>query len=336
MAIFGPDISSFQHGVDVSALSDPFVMLKCTEGTYYTDADYPRWLEQAKASKKLVVAYHFVRADEMPGAQALWMKQHIIDMNVPVMLDIETEGSSKPSAAFVVQVADAMDQVGLRVRLAYLPKWYWEQIGRPSLQPLGNRGIGLVASAYPAGSGQAPAAGYLASGGDRGLGWGSYGGLSPVMWQFTDSGLEQQRLDFNAFRGTITELAALLGGSATNTTTVGGVMGSYTMTAGWQNDYPDVAAQLQKHIPAGTVLEESAAAAYGAIRSFVAAERAAVIEAKLDLLLAAKPVGVDAGAIAANVVAAIQDHLVANVDVKAVAEAVQAQLAQALGGHGVG
>lgn len=336
MTLHGPDISSFQHGVDVSALTDPFVMLKCTEGTYYADADYPHWLAQAKSSKKLVVAYHFVRSDETPGAQAAWMAQHIIDKSVPVMLDVETEGSSKPSLPFVVQVADSMNAAGLRVRLAYLPKWYWTQIGSPSLVPLGSRGIGLVSSAYPAGSGLEPSAGYLASGGDTGPGWASYGGLSPVMWQYTDSGLEQQRLDFNAFRGTTAELAALLGGSATNTTTVGGVMGSYTMTAGWQNDYPDVAAQLQQHIPVGTVVDETQASAYAMVRSLVAAERTAAIEAKLDLLLSAKPVVVDAGAIAANVVAAIQQHLVANVDVQAVAEAVQSQLAQALGGHGVG
>jgi hypothetical protein len=84
------------------------------------------------------------------------------------------------------------------------------------------------------------------------------------------------------------------------------------------------------------VLEESAAAAYGAIRSFVAAERAAIIEGKLDRLLAAQPGAVDAAAVAAQVVAAIQQHLAVNVDVQAVAVAVQAQLAQALGNHAAG
>lgn len=335
MTIFGPDISSYEHGVNVGDLTDPFVMLKCTEGTYYADADYARWLAQAKSSKKLVIAYHFVKAEESAGAQAQWLKQHIIDTTLPVMLDIETEGASKPTAQFVAQLADAMYQVGLRVKLAYLPRWYWEQIGSPSLVPLANRGIGLVSSAYPARGGQSPSAGYSASGGDGGTGWASYGGVRPVLWQFTDSGLEQQQMDFNAFRGTITELAKLLGGSGVQETG-GGAMGSYTMSEGWQRDYPDVAAALQAHIPVGTTVDETQAAAYAMIRAFVAAERTAVIEQKLDQLLAVKTPTLDVTALANQIVTAISQHFSGGVDVQAVADAVQAQLAKALGAHGVG
>lgn len=107
-------------------------------------------------------------------------------------------------------------------------------------------------------------------------------------------------------------------------------MGSYTVGAGWQSDYPDVAAQLQKHIPTGTTVDEANAAGYAMIRSFVAAERAAVIEAKLDQLLARPAVQVDAAALAAQIVSAIEPHLTAGADAAAVASAVQAQLAQAL------
>lgn len=335
MTIFGPDISSYEHGINVADLTDPFVMLKCTEGTYYADADYPRWLAQAKASNKLAIAYHFVKVEASPAAQAQWMKQHIIDTNLPVMLDIETEGSSKPNADFVAQLADAMLQVGLRVKLAYLPRWYWEQIGSPSLVPLANRGIGLVSSAYPSRGGQSPSVGYAASGGDGGTGWASYGGVRPVLWQFTDSGLEQQQMDFNAFRGTITDLVALLKGSG-GQETGGGAMGSYTMSDGWQRDYPDVAAALQAHIPVGTTVDETQAAAYAMIRAFVAAERTAVIEQKLDQLLAVKPPVLDTSALANQIVTAISQHFTGGVDAQAVAAAVQAQLAAALGAHGTG
>lgn len=69
--------------------------------------------------------------------------------------------------------------------------------------------------------------------------------------------------------------------------TAGGTsMGSYTMSAGWQTDYPDVAVALQQHIPVGTVIDEGLAAAYAMVRSFVSAERDGAIEAKLDQLLA--------------------------------------------------
>lgn len=335
MAILGPDISSYQGDVNVATLPDPFVLLKCTEGTYYTDSDYSRWLGQGKSSGKLVVAYHFVRSDEPAAAQAAWMAQHIIDKTVPVMLDVETEGSSHPGLPFVMQVADAMASSGLRVKLVYLPKWYWQQIGSPDLQPLVQRGIGLVSSSYPSHGGQDPAVGYAASGGDKGPGWASYGGVTPVLWQFTDSGLRQGLLDFNAFRGTITDMAALLVGAAA-TATGGDAVGNYTMGDGWQKDYPDVAAQLQQHIPAGTVVDETQAAAYAMVRSFVAAERSAVIEAKLDQLLAVKPAVVDTTSLASQIVEAVSQHFSGSVDVQAVAAAVQAQLAQALGGHGAG
>lgn len=335
LAIFGPDISSYQHGLRVADLSDPFILLKCTEGTYYADPDYGPWLAQAKSSKKLAIAYHFVKVESSPQAQAQFLWTRIGDTALPVMLDIETEGTSKPGLPFVLDVADAMLTRGLNVRLAYLPRWYWQQIGSPDLTPLARRGIGVVSSAYPSRAGLEPAAGYAASGGDNGPGWASYGGVRPVLWQYTDSGLEQQRLDFNAFRGTISELAALLTGSTT-TTSGGGAMGSYTVGDGWQRDYPDVAAQLQQHIPAGTTVDETKAAAYAMIRAFVAAERTAVIEQKLDQLLAVKPPAVDTTAIANQVVSAISGHLNVGVDVHAVAVAVQEQLAAALGAHAAG
>lgn len=113
-------------------------------------------------------------------------------------------------------------------------------------------------------------------------------------------------------------------------------MGSYTMSDGWQRDYPDVAAALQAHIPVGTTVDETQAAAYAMIRAFVAAERTAVIEHKLDQLLAQKPPVVDVSALANDVVSAISQHFSGGVDVQAVAVAVQAQLASALGGHGAG
>lgn len=334
MTIFGPDISSYQHGVNVADLSDPFVLLKCTEGTYYADPDYNGWVTQARSSKKMVIPYHFVKTESSAQSQAQYLKAHIGNSSLPVMLDIETEGASKPNLPFVLSVIDAMAAQGLNVKLVYLPRWYWEQIGSPDLTPLAHRNVGLVSSAYPSRGGQEPAVGYAASGGDGGAGWASYGGVRPVLWQFTDSGLEQQQLDFNAFRGTATQLAALLGGSGS--TTGGGAMGSYTMSDGWQRDYPDVAAQLQAHIPVGTVVDETEAAAYAMIRAFVAAERTAVIEQKLDQLLAAKPPVVDTTALANAVVAAITQHLSGGVDVHAVAVAVQQQLAAALGGHAAG
>lgn len=47
MTVFGPDISSYQAGLNLSRLTDAsFVIAKATEGTYYTDADYQGWRRQ--------------------------------------------------------------------------------------------------------------------------------------------------------------------------------------------------------------------------------------------------------------------------------------------------
>lgn len=203
MTIFGPDISSYQHGVNVRALTDEFVLIKCTEGTYYTDADYGNWLSQAKASGKLAVAYHFVSGED-PDAQAAHLLAHIIDKALPVMLDWEPTATYRPTLAQLLAVADALVRHGLRPRLAYAPKWYCQQIGSPSLTGLSARGMGLVSSEYPGGSGYP---------GDNADGWSPYGGMTPILYQFTDVAVEggQTVGDRNAYRGTIGQFAAFLG-----------------------------------------------------------------------------------------------------------------------------
>lgn len=334
MTIFGPDMSSFQKGVDVAALRDPFVLLKCTEGTYYTDGQYPGWLAQAKQSGKLVVAYHFISGED-PGAQAAHLAAHILDKSVPVMIDWEAEGTFKPTLPQLFHLTDAINAAGMRVRLAYVPRWFWSNQGGGDLTPLSQRGVGVVSSAYPGRAGEAPAAGYASAGGDSGVGWQPYGGVTPVLWQYTDAGAEQQSLDFNAFRGTIDQLAALLGGSVH---AVGGdvnLTDTVTISSGFAARYPATAPDgftANAQVQVGTLLEGAA------IRAVNNEHVLASVSQKLDALLnrpsAAPPV--DTGALANQIVTAIEQHLAVNVDAQAVAVAVQAQLAAALGGHGVG
>lgn len=292
MTIFGPDISSYQHGVNVRALTDPFCLLKCTEGTYYTDADYENWLAQAKGSGKLVVAYHFVSGED-PDAQAAHLLAHVIDKTLPVMLDWEPTGTYRPTLAQLLAVADALVRHGLRPKLAYAPRWYWAQIGSPSLAGLSARGMGLVSSAYSGGSGYP---------GDNAAGWSAYGGLTPTLYQYTDVAVEggQKVGDMNAYRGTIQQFAAFLGATTPTPSSPGGSDMSYTVEAGWQHDYPDVATAMQQHIPVGTVLDVDHASGYSAMRSFVAAERAGVIEQKLDQVLSKLGAPADVSAVKAE------------------------------------
>jgi hypothetical protein len=82
-----------------------------------------------------------------------------------------------------------------------LPHWYYQEIGSPDLTPLADAGLSLVSSNYTAYS-------------DTGPGWAGYGGMTPVVWQYTDSQpYGGQSVDFNAYLGTIEEFQALIGGT---------------------------------------------------------------------------------------------------------------------------
>lgn len=334
MTEFLADISSFQHGLRIADLGDCVgVLAKCSEGTYYGDADYNGWRLQTAAAGKIFVAYDFVRADEDPDAQAAWIAAHIVDASLPLMLDVETEGTSKPSIGQVLALADRCRARGLRPKIAYIPYWYWQQIGSPDLTGLWSRGMGLISSAYPGGSGTAA----QLYPGDSAAGWLSYGGMAPALYQFTDKASDGgQLLDMNAYRGTRDQLAAFLG---TTSTTPGGQGMAYTVDiSGWQRDYPDVAGALAQHIPSGTVVDAEHAAAMAMMRSFVAAERTATIEDLVRQLLArpsTQPVDVaalaaalaphiavttDVGQLAADLI----PHLPNGVDLQALADAIAA------------
>lgn len=211
MTIFGPDISSYQRGLNLAALgSAAFVIAKTTEGTYYTDDCYEGWRLQAAALHKPFVWYHFL-SGESAAAQAQHTAANVGDSALPGMLDAEPAGSFSPSLDQIIAYVDAAHAAGLNLRLVYLPRWYWKQIGSPDLSGLAARGVHLVSSAYPGGTGS-PAALYP---GDGAAGWQSYGGMAPLIYQFTNQASDGgQPLDYNACLGTAADLAAALNSSA--------------------------------------------------------------------------------------------------------------------------
>ena len=213
MTIFGPDISSYEAGLDLSRLTDAaFVLAKVTEGTYYTDADFPGWRAQAARISKPLFWYHFL-SGENATAQADHTAAALGPTALPGMLDCEPEGKFSPTLAQIVAYVRAAHAVGLNLRLVYLPHWYWEQMGSPDLSELAALGVHLVSSAYPGGSGTAA----QLYPGDGAAGWNSYGGMTPLLYQFTDKASDGgQQVDFNAFRGSIGQLAAYLTDPTTN------------------------------------------------------------------------------------------------------------------------
>ena len=218
MTIFGCDISGYEQGLDLARLNDaPFVLAKTTEGTYYTDADYDGWRRQAEAARKLFCWYHFLSGEDA-HAQAAHTLAHVGDPTLPGMLDVELEGAFRPTLAQVLAYVDAAHAAGLNLRLAYLPHWYWQQMGSPDLTPLADRGIRLVSSEYPGGSGSAASL-YP---GDGAAGWQPYGNVTPLLYQFTDAAADGgMTVDMNAYRGAVQQLAAELG-STTHPTISGG------------------------------------------------------------------------------------------------------------------
>ena len=206
---FIADIASYQHGLQLATLRPDCVgvEIKCTEGGTYVNPDYAGWLTQARAAGLLTIAYHYIDGSS-PAAQAANLKAHIGDTALPVMLDVE-KGSG--DLANALAVADAMTAAGLRPKLMYLPRWYWEQIGSPPLAaPFAQRALVLINADYPTTSPGSPAGLYP---GDSSSLWDGYGGIAaPTFLQFTASAVEGgMQVDMNAFRGTAEQLAAMLG-----------------------------------------------------------------------------------------------------------------------------
>jgi hypothetical protein len=198
MTIFGTDISSYQTGLDLSTVPDlSFVIAKCSEGTYYTDTAYPGFRSQASRLDVPFAWYHLV-SGEPAAAQVAHTLACVGDPTLPGMIDCEPSGDRPgPTWAQIQDYVRVAIGAGLNLKLMYLPRWYWARIGSPNLTPLVGW-VSLVSSGYPGGS-EYP--------GDSGAGWGPYGGMSPLIWQYTDN---RAGLDFNAYRGTTNQLRSIL------------------------------------------------------------------------------------------------------------------------------
>jgi hypothetical protein len=178
------------------------VAAKATEGTGFADAAYADFKAQAARIGAVFWAYHFLHAG---NAAAQAAHAHAVAGDTPLMLDWEpyAQIGSAPTVADAVGFVDAYRLVGGRVWAVYLPHWYWAQLGSPSLAPVAQRGLALVSSNYPPG-------GYS----DTGPGWAAYGGVSPSLWQYTDAQPYGGRnVDFNAYRGSVAQLSALVNGA---------------------------------------------------------------------------------------------------------------------------
>lgn len=204
---FGLDISHHQDArLDLARCAREgitFVILKATEGAAFNDSEFAANLAEARAAGLLVAAYHYQRPD--PVARQVANIRDSVPLDVPVVLDVEA-GSG--SVALTRELVAALRTAGYRVPLTYLPRWYWQQIGSPSLTGLPP----LWSSRYPD-----KVVGTIADEWDDvpSSYWHGYGGLNVAVLQFTSVAriAGHHPIDANAYRGTHAQLAALLGGA---------------------------------------------------------------------------------------------------------------------------
>jgi GH25 family lysozyme M1 (1,4-beta-N-acetylmuramidase) len=215
MTIFYPDVSSYQTGISFAGCV--IAMVKATEGTDYINPDYAAAKTRAAKAGAYFCAYHFLHAGN--GAGQASYAHSVVGSDIPLMIDFEPEYNSDGTIASAPQVSDAVDFIneyralGGKTYLLYLPHWYWEgNLGQASLVSVIDLGMLLVSSDYTTYS-------------DTGPGWAPYGGMTPVVWQYTSSATLNgvTNVDMNAYKGTLADFKAQV---TTGAEPAGGTAGS--------------------------------------------------------------------------------------------------------------
>jgi len=215
--IYGPDVSHYQGAIDLRrarAEGMDFLIAKISQGAGMRDSRWPRNRDEGRAAGLLVAGYHYVTTED-PGAQARNCAGWLGDKSVPVALDHERGGGNINQLRATLA---AFRAAGMRVVLTYCPPFYWTEIGRPALT-----GLPPLWKARYYTTGGSPQQLYAKT---PAAFWDAYGGMTPVMLQFTDGAtVAGMRVDANAFRGSRAELAALFGSTDGGTTpTPGGFL----------------------------------------------------------------------------------------------------------------
>jgi len=207
LALYGPDVSNNNFTNTAAAVNFvsrlpgegfSWIEEKVSEGNYYRDPYWAPIQEWCAANDFPCIGYHYVTTNDAASQAGAWRANNGGDH---AMLDFEANSGD---IANFWRVVNAFNAEGVQISLSYIPHWYWQNIGSPDLTGV----PGLVSSSY-FGHGNYASALYP---GDGGVGWDAYGNATPQIWQFTDGALVAGlSVDCNAFKGTETELRALLG-----------------------------------------------------------------------------------------------------------------------------
>jgi hypothetical protein len=205
MPIFGLDISHHQGTFDVSRAAREgceFFIFKATEGSGFTDSRFAENVRKARAAGKVFAAYHYQRSTVSAAAQVAHI-QRVVSKDIPVIPDVEANSGG---VELTRDIVNRLRSTGYAVPLLYLPRWYWQQIGSPSLEGLPP----LWSSRYPDMRQGSLSDEYADVPSHY---WNGYGGRPVAVLQFTSSARVAGRspIDGNAFRGSAADLRGLFG-----------------------------------------------------------------------------------------------------------------------------
>lgn len=175
---------------------------KVSEGSYFKDPYWQPVKQWCDGNNLMCFGYHYVTQDDPAAQAAQWNANNGGPL---AMFDWEANGGDLHNFWNVVSGFNA---AGVKVQEGYCPNWYWNSVGGGSLSQIPF----LISSAYPGAAASFASDIYRCIGGDSGEGWQSYGGATPLGWQFTNQALIGGiTVDCNAFKGTPRELQTALG-----------------------------------------------------------------------------------------------------------------------------
>ena len=215
--LIGCDLSpEYQPGFDVDTAYDAgcrFLAVKVSDGA----KGYDRYeeaidvLDSARFGRRIVgLGYHFIRPEVPADEQAAMFAQQLRRAgDAPGMLDVESGGAAALDLTREIHRLLIADH-GCRIPLLYLPRWWWDSIGRPSLAGLPP----LWASRYVSNAGTevegTPQQIAQGIGADW---WTPYGGKPVAVLQFTRRAtIGRYRMDADVFAGTRADLERLVYG----------------------------------------------------------------------------------------------------------------------------
>ncbi|WP_017974378.1 glycoside hydrolase family 25 protein [Actinopolyspora halophila] len=203
MPLWGLDISDYQPVLDAPrAVREgfDFVVSKSTEGSGWRANTFGPNLHNCRNAGLVFAAYHYVRAGD-PVGQVNNIKA-VVPRDCPLILDVE---SGSGGVGHVWDLTNRLRDAGYHLPLTYFPRWYWQQIGSPSLAGLPP----LWKSHYPDMAGGTVSGIY---GRVPGSYWNGYGGNQVEILQFTSSATAVgiSPIDGNAYRGTRQQLEVLI------------------------------------------------------------------------------------------------------------------------------